>query len=161
MTANIHPTSGYAYGFVASTDLDDEVVLCLLYGQGVKDFVNHTYNEAQRLAINEQRAEWENRCEMELLQHDLTVAYPTLPDFAFVGVKYRSSWLGGACCFFILESPHITTTAHRASPCVPNAGILKHPIERCGDVLGYDTPPTWWATGLGMGIKDWCLGEEF
>lgn len=56
------------------------------------------------------------------------------------GVKYRTSWLGGALNVFIFESPHITEAARRASPCVPNAGILD---TLDGDVRAYDVPPEW------------------
>lgn len=55
------------------------------------------------------------------------------------GVRYRTSWLGGALNVWVFESPHITHTAGRASPCVPNAGIL----DTEGDVTAYDVPPDW------------------
>ena len=64
----------------------------------------------------------------------------------YEGVKYATSWLGGALNFFILESPVITTKACRASPCVPNAGILKHPEDpEGGSVESYGIPEDWWA----------------
>jgi len=56
------------------------------------------------------------------------------------GVKYRTSWLGGALNVWIFESPHITHSARRASPCVPNAGILDT-LDR--DVTAYDVPEDW------------------
>jgi hypothetical protein len=55
-------------------------------------------------------------------------------------VKYRTSWLGGALNVWIFESPHITDKARRASPCVPNAGILD---VLDGDVQAYDVPANW------------------
>jgi hypothetical protein len=58
----------------------------------------------------------------------------------FENVRYVTSWLGGALNFFILESPHITHKAGKASPCVPNAAILD---TLAGSITGYDVPNNW------------------
>ena len=55
-------------------------------------------------------------------------------------VHYLSSWLGGALNFFIIESPVITESARRASPCVPGAAILD---TLDGSERGYDVPAEW------------------
>jgi hypothetical protein len=56
------------------------------------------------------------------------------------GVKYSTSWLGGALNFFIFKSPFMTGAARRASPCVPNCGILD---VLDGEVTSYNVPPDW------------------
>jgi hypothetical protein len=56
------------------------------------------------------------------------------------GVKYRTSWLGGALNVWVFESPHTARTV-ACSPCVPNAGDLDN-VGR-GDYLCYDVPPDW------------------
>lgn len=61
------------------------------------------------------------------------------------GVKYRTSWLGGALNVYIIESPHITETARECSLCVPNAGNLDQVGE--GHYQCYDVPPEWRDTG--------------
>lgn len=57
-------------------------------------------------------------------------------------VRYRTSYLGGALSFFILESPVVTDRAGLASPCVPNAGILSYTMD--GGVQAYSVPEFWW-----------------
>lgn len=57
-------------------------------------------------------------------------------------VRYRTSYLGGALNFFILESPVVTDHAGLASPCVPNAGILSYTMD--GGVQAYSVPESWW-----------------
>jgi hypothetical protein len=58
----------------------------------------------------------------------------------YQGVKYSTSWLGGALNVWVFESPHITNLARQASPCVPGAAILD---TLDGNVTGYDVPPSW------------------
>lgn len=55
-------------------------------------------------------------------------------------VHYRTSWLGGALHVWIFLSPFTTDKARRASPCVPNAGILD---KLDGSVTAYDVPADW------------------
>jgi len=54
------------------------------------------------------------------------------------GVKYRTSWLGGALHFFIFESP-VIAKCRPCSPCVPNAGDLGSE----GDYEAYGVPEDW------------------
>ena len=58
----------------------------------------------------------------------------------YEGVKYQSSWLGGALNVWIFESPHTGRFAE-CSPCVPGAGNLDRPDA--DGVLTYDVPPDW------------------
>lgn len=168
MTPNIDPASGVAYGYVAANDLESELVDALLYGgAGVSEYVDHGYQEARKQAEAEARAEWENNCEtLDIARQEDGLEPAVHDDFEFDedtfndryqddemivsgiknGVHYRSSWLGGALNFWIFKSDLVTTSAGRASPCVPNAGILHHPASRDGDVIAYDVPPDWWHT---------------
>lgn len=54
------------------------------------------------------------------------------------GVKYSTSWLGGALHFFIFESP-VIAKCRPCSPCVPNAGDLGSE----GDYEAYGVPEDW------------------
>jgi hypothetical protein len=56
------------------------------------------------------------------------------------GVKYRTSWLGGALNFFIFESP-VTGFFEACSPCVPNAANIGCPDPN--GVEGYSVPLDW------------------
>jgi hypothetical protein len=58
----------------------------------------------------------------------------------YAGVKYRTSWLGGALNFWIFESPR-AGLYQECSPCVPNAGNLDCPDN--DGVLTYDVDPDW------------------
>ncbi len=58
----------------------------------------------------------------------------------YEGVKYETSWLGGALNFVIISSPNITGKAHQGSPCVPNMGVLD---TLDGDYQCYDVPAEW------------------
>lgn len=72
--------------------------------------------------------------------HEGEIVIPQQGNHAEGWVKYRTSWLGGALHVWIFDSPHVTQQARRASPCVPNAGILD---TLDGDVLAYDVPADW------------------
>ena len=54
-------------------------------------------------------------------------------------VSYESCWLGGALNIVILDSPHVTVYAGKASPCVPGMAIL----DEEGEEYGYTVPPDW------------------
>lgn len=161
MTANTNPKTGIAYGYVAASDLEPEVVSELMYGHGATDL---SYDQARNDAQAEAFAEWEQRCEEIDVQRQDDGPPPIVhADFEFddqkfsdnyqcdeptvegtyEGVKYRSSWLGGALNFVIFESPHVTHFGKRASPCVPNACILPPDVEQ-GSVNGYDVPLDWY-----------------
>ena len=56
------------------------------------------------------------------------------------GVKYRTSWLGGALHVWIFKSPHLDYF-QECSPCVPRAGNLN--CQDFDGVLAYDVPKEW------------------
>jgi hypothetical protein len=152
--------SGIAYGYVAAQELDSDVVSDLMYGSQAKNISEAEYwQERQDLA----KAAYEDAMESFLkVCQDLGQAAPIFSDFdpdflpdegsqieeptvegVLDGVHYRSSWLGGALHFFILQSPYVALQAGAASPCVPNAGILH--AENNGNVRAYTIPTDWWA----------------
>jgi hypothetical protein len=160
MTPNVNPDSGIAYGYISAASLDPDIVETLLYGshardlsyvEGLQEFLTELRADIdngdfvpERLldgngALDEDAAteefgdEWE--CDSAITAGEIEIeGYPPNP------VQYQSSWMGGALHFFILMSPFSTDKARRASPCVPNAGI----IDTCdGDVTAYDVPADW------------------
>lgn len=148
-TANINPETGIAYGYISANALDSDLVTELMHGG-----LDHTREAAY--------AEWRDEKITELMSapgSQLTPeaagdivddrAYEFCDNYqddeptvegVYQDVHYLSSWLGGALNFFISHSPYTTDRARRASPCVPNAGILD---TLDGDVTSYDVPPSW------------------
>ena len=131
MTANINDFTGIAYGYIAADDLDPELVHELMFGPQAKDL---DYEDAYAEALAEHKGD----------PDDLDFYYEN--DEPCIrgsrdGVEYQTSWLGGALNFWIFHSPFLTNSAGRASPCVPNAGIL--PAREDGTVLSYNVPADW------------------
>ena len=56
------------------------------------------------------------------------------------GVKWRTSWLGGALHVWIFKSPHLDYF-QECSPCVPRAANLN--CQDFNGVLAYDVPKEW------------------
>lgn len=115
--ANINPETGVAYGYVSANSLHPEVVDELLY----------SYNMVASGSLPDHLGdEFDDQ--------------PEAAGFTPEGVRYCTSYLGGALHFFILQSPVTTDRARRASPCVPNAGIID---TLDGNVSSYDVPDSW------------------
>jgi hypothetical protein len=146
---NIHPETGIAYGYISARALDPELVTDLL-----DNGVNHSAEEAFKVwrateidmlldcdptLENQEEAEAAFE-EQDCSFWDAYEDYEPLISGRRDGVKYITSWLGGALNFFITESPHVTDKARLASPCVPNAGILD---TLDGSVESYDVPTEW------------------
>ena len=159
MTANINPETGIAYGYISSNVMDCDVVHILLFETG-KNIeyagarIEYMHTRAMELMTDEEYTEAQEDEALEVRLYDLDPNWEMSfndeyqPDELMVegeyeGVKYASSWMGGCLCFFIFESPFTTHTAGRASPCVPNAGILD---TLDGDVTAYNVPDDWRAT---------------
>lgn len=150
MQPNINPKTGVAHGFVAANDLDPEVVAELIYGPKARDL---RYEDGLYVALERTATAFGLRSRHQLgedLIEGLTQLFNETYEMAdepdiegyYEGVAYVTSWLGGACHFFIVESPHIGY-GRRASPCVPGAGILNPQGE--GPVECYTVPTHWWA----------------
>jgi hypothetical protein len=142
MTANINPTTGIAYGYIAAHALDGETVDQLMHGPQATD-------ETRASALDEWLAEWRiaqgdnaavpDSWEEQKFWDGFECDEPAISG-TLDGVTYRTSWLGGALNFFILHSPVTTDKANLASPCVPNAGIID---TLDGSITSYDVPADW------------------
>lgn len=159
MTANVNPDTGIAYGYISANALHPDIVNELqMEGTDVhyedcwQEFLRDKKSEYDSLMeTRREQAEEDGKTfdenmfdafDPEDFRDEFNDSYqPDEPihEGEKDGVKYRTSWLGGALNVFIFESPYITETAGRASPCVPNAGIL----DSVGDVRAYDVPPEW------------------
>jgi hypothetical protein len=150
--ANINPETGIAYGYISANVLDSDLV-CELMNEGTDETAKAMWAEyvsdlarrikeadesltdeeareqAEEAADNDAQSFWDGYecCEPEIHGEK-------------EGVKYRTSYLGGALNFFIFFSPVVTNCARLASPCIPNAGILD---ELDGTVTSYDVPADW------------------
>ncbi len=155
---NVNPETGISYGYLSDSRMDYELAAQLIYGSQA---VDHSYKAARAEAEAVAKVAWENLCEEVSVQRQED-GLPAIvhDDFEFdedafdadyqceepsvsgicEGVHYHSSYLGGALHFFISFSPVITHTAGKASPCVPNCGILGSE----GDVTCYDVPADWY-----------------
>ena len=143
MKPNIHPKTRIHYGIIRANSLDWELVDDLLYHYGTDISYQEAYAE---IAIQVWREVLDGEIkfddaeeEIERRTEDLQIEEPIV-EGVYGGIRFRSSWLGGALHFFILDSPHINRYAE-CSPCVPNAGDLDSP-----DIDGvetYDVPPDW------------------
>ncbi len=150
MPANVNPKTGIAYGYIAANALDSDLVSDMLFGNMVNNFVDHGWNDYKAECISEYRRENEETAEnmsdddiwneIDMECADGYQSDESSVEGEYEGVHYASSWLGGALNFFIFESPIITDKANRASPCVPNCGILD---ELDGDVTSYNVPDDW------------------
>lgn len=150
MTANINPKTGIAYGYIAANALDSDLVNDLLQGNGVTGFKDDGWIDYKAACVNEYRQENEAETEdmtddevwdeIEMEACDRYESGETTVRGEYEGVHYMTAWLGGALNFFIFHSPIVTDKANRASPCVPNCGILD---ELDGDVTSYNVPDDW------------------
>lgn len=158
MITNVDPDNGVAYGYISAAALDPEIVDRLMHGPQAVDesFEQHfaeqraielralqenekTYLHLDEDALREQlRDQWD--CDDSIVEGEIDVVEGEAGVWPYEAVHYRSSWLGGALHFFILKSPFTTDRARRASPCVPNAGILD---TLDGGETAYDVPPHW------------------
>lgn len=158
MTANINPDTGIAYGYISANQMDPDTVQWLLYDAGT----DLSYEEA----LADLRFEVERAADEidSFLERGIEAAYERLgyagrEDYVDTrveseseaiqidepiiegeceGVKYRTSWLGGALHFFIFESP-VISKCRPCSFCVPNAGDLGSE----GDYEAYGVPDDW------------------
>lgn len=146
MIPNVNPKTSIPYGIISANSLDNEVVEALLYGRQATDLSYQEALEQAKLDFCKQhelehpdRAFDPDDFDEDSFNDSWYCETPTVVG-TYEGVKYQSSWLGGALNFFILESPH---TAHcmACSPCVPNAGNLNN-LDPDG-LEAYTVPSDW------------------
>lgn len=153
MTANINHNTNIPFGYISASKLDSEVVDQLMFGPQAR---NLSWEEFLKEFLREQRAEFESASAGELESNpyndngefdeayaeevagDLYMGEEEIIEGELEGVKYATSWLGGALNFYIFESPWIAK-CRPCSICVPNAGDLGSE----GDYEAYGVPEDW------------------
>lgn len=140
---NFHRETGIAFGYIAANELDSDLVDELIYGPQAKDLsYQDQFNEFLDAARKD--AEYSDLpFDAAAAVHSFNDLYePCEPIIAgeLDGVKYCSSWLGGALHFWIFESPY-AGLFQPCSPCVPGAADLGSPSKR--GIEGYDVPIDW------------------
>lgn len=150
---NTHEVTGIPYGIISCNSLDQEWMHELLFVHG-KDL---SYAAALQEEEDRQRAEfdaalevvntygvWSNIDNQPEFRANLDNFEPCIDEPIVEGecegVKYRTTWLGGAQMLWVFESPHVGRFA-QCSPCVPGAADLDSPDE--DGIEGYDVPPDW------------------
>ena len=135
MAININEDTWIECGYISASSLHDDVVPDLLYGDQARDLTIEWYEQEYRAenGLSPDDPLPDDWCDNYDAEEIEVIG-------ALDGVKYVSSWLGGALHFFIFYSPYVTDKAEKGSPCVPGAGILDN-LSR--DVTAYDVPPDW------------------
>jgi hypothetical protein len=169
LPTNHNPDTGIAYGYISANALDPDIVdelqmdgTDVYYEPALDDYqqdlsINPVLqdeacedagtkrddlneNELRAQALAYIRGRWSgSKWEQEF--NDSYQPDEPVHEGEKDGVKYRTSWLGGALNVWVFESPHITETAVQCSPCVPGAGNLDQVGE--GHYQCYDVPPNW------------------
>ena len=144
---NTDMETGIRYGYISANSLDPDLVCelqageCVQYKETLDELRHRTYCALVEAGVPAGEPRDEACDEVERV-FDTYYEYPdeAIHEGTINGVKYRTSWLGGALNVFILESPH---TGHfdECSPCVPRAGLLTS--ENPDGVLTYDVPKEW------------------
>ena len=144
---NRNPETGIRYGYISANSLNPDVVTELeMEGRDVR------WEDARQELANGIRG----LCEGYMSKYDTDSIVdaamsamsgdnwyddePIHEGTTFDGVKYSTSWLGGALNVWVFESP-VTGTFQECSPCVPGAGNLDCPDP--DGVLTYDVPSDW------------------
>lgn len=151
---NYNGETGINYGYIGIDALREGLIDELtIYGG-----TNVSYNEALSEYMAEKRSEhqtlvevWESsgededqkpedfdEGEAEQSFSDRYLADEEIYEGEKDGVKYRTSWMGGAQCLWVFESP-FEVRCERCSPCVPGAGELGN----YGSYSAYGLPPDW------------------
>ena len=139
MQPNVNPETGIRYGIISANSLDGELVQDLLYYEG-EDLSWKEAEEEIKIAMREEgvtEEDWDRTLDDRL--SDVYIDEPIV-EGECEGVKYRTSWLGGALHFWIFES-HRIGKYNLCSPCAPNAGNLDCPNENGYEC--YDVPEGW------------------
>ena len=139
MQPNVNELTGIRYGIISANSLDGELVHDLLYYEG-EDLSWREVEEEIKIAMREEgvtEEDWDRTLDDRL--SDVYIDEPIV-EGECEGVKYRTSWLGGALHFWIFESPRIGLYSE-CSPCCPNAGNLDSPND--DGVECYDVPKGW------------------
>lgn len=146
---NVNPTTGVRYGYISANSLDSEILEELIYGSQAVDV--HWEDAVRELTDNFTYGnldDGEDQCddfddELDRRKEELANNWyddEPIHEGEYEGVRYRTSWLGGALNVWIFDSP-ITGHYAECSPCVPGAGNLNCPD--LDGVVCYDVPKEW------------------
>lgn len=142
---NANPTTGVRYGYISADSLDSEILDELLYGSQAVDVRYRDACEDLEASVRNATEDFLSRSQQRALidyaleLFELECDEP-IHEGEYQGVRYRTSWLGGALHVWVFESPVVGNYAE-CSPCVPGAGNLD-----CPDLEGvvcYDVPEDW------------------
>ena len=142
---NRNPETGVRYGYISANSLDPEVVDELCYGSQAVD-VNYENFKTEIYAA--MRAGLEDFLSVRAIDAAFDVAIEEsefhcdepIYEGELEGVKYRTSWLGGALHVWVFFSPCVGFF-QECSPVVPGAGNLDCPEEE--GVACYNVPQAW------------------
>lgn len=169
MTSNTNPETGIPFGYIRADYLDSDVMndlqmngtdvyyedalkdakgevvrewVAKIVATGVLELIEVTFDEDDLTQMVEKHveAEWDGS-DWETRFHDSYNPDEPIHEGEKDGVKYRTSWLGGALNVWIFESPFTTDCAREASLCVPHACNLDQDGE--GSYPGYTVPDAW------------------
>lgn len=131
-----------APGYIAASSLDSDTVDTLLYGPQATD---HTYDAAREEAeIAASELGLTGNDLDRYIEQRLEDTYPDEPEISgtYEGVTYRTSYLGGALNFWIIDSPHTTAKGRPCSPCLlPASTVILDTLD--GHSTGFDVPAHW------------------
>ena len=139
-------SNGIHFGYIKADSLDPEVIDGM---QAVKSCEDLTLEDEMHTALfgiardalsDLDAQDFAQEALALLLEYNIEPTHEATHEGVLDGVKYRTSWLGGALHVFILRSPHITR-CRQCSMCVPNAGNLDQ-IDEDG-IETYDVPKDW------------------
>lgn len=169
MTANVNPDTLIHYGYIAANSLHGDIVT-ELQDNGTDVYYDDAKEEAQREVARKPEVQAEACTEMDDADLDASDAdtrfeftlvhvkdnwegskweqqfndnyQPDEPihEGTKDGVKYRTSWLGGALNVWCFFSPHVGRF-RPCSPCVPGAADLDSPDPE--GIEGYTVPESW------------------
>ena len=157
---NYDEETGCFYGYISAKILDPELVDTLMFGVQATDNSylasldqiafeagarkDHIDKTGVQVWIYEGEEFWIE----DLMDHLNVYDIPTIDERdvsgEYEGITYQSSWMGGALCFFIIDSP-VQVNTRECSPCVPNAGNLDNYYEdHCYDGVYCHGVHSWW-----------------
>lgn len=144
---NRNPETGIRYGYISANSLHYDVLdalqaaECVQYKEALDELRHRIYCALAEAGVPAGEARNEVCDEAERV-FELYYEYPdeAIHEGELDGVKYRTSWLGGALHIWIFDSPY-TGYFDECSPCVPGAGLLTSENPNGG--LTYDVPKEW------------------
>ena len=142
---NANPTTGVRYGYISANSLHPEVLDELLYGRQATDLSYENFKTEVYAAMRAGLDDWlsvraiDAAFDAAIEEAEFNCDEP-IHEGEYEGVRYRTSWLGGALNVWIFKSPVVGNYAE-CSPCVPGAGNLDCPD--LDGVVCYDVPKEW------------------